>query len=85
MYKHKYRTLPVLHCEGVCDGGYKRKHLLFFVELNGPRREKTCLPDVANNTGADQPAHPISLISAFVIRFLQNTICKLTSGEISIF
>ena len=33
---------------------------------NGPRREKTCL---ANNTGAVQPAHLRSLISAFVIRF----------------
>ena len=35
----------------------------------GPRREKTCLKGFANNTGADQPAHPRSLISAFVIRF----------------
>ena len=51
----------------------------------GPRREKTCLRGVANNTGADQPAHPRSLISAFVIRFLESTICKLAIGEISIF
>ena len=36
---------------------------------DGPRREKTCLRGFANNTGADQPAHPRSLISAFVIRF----------------
>ena len=36
--------------------------------LNGPRREKTCLGGIANNTGADQPAHLRSLISAFVIR-----------------
>ena len=36
----------------------------------GPRREKTCLRRFANNTGADQPAHPRSLISAFVIRVL---------------
>ena len=35
----------------------------------GPQREKTCLLGFANNTGADQPAHPRSLISAFVIRF----------------
>ena len=35
--------------------------------------------------GADQPAHPHSLISAFVIRFLENFICKLATGEISIF
>ena len=51
----------------------------------GPRREKTCLRGVANNTGADQPAHPRSLISAFVIRFLESIICKLDIGEISIF
>ena len=38
----------------------------------------------ANNTGADQPAHPRNLISAFVIHFLEITICKLATGEISI-
>ena len=50
--------------------------------INGPRREKTCLRVVANNTGADQPAHPRSLISAFVIRFLKSTIFNLATGEI---
>ena len=42
------------------------------LKQNGPRREKTCLGGggVANNTGADQPVHLRSLISAFVIRFL---------------
>ena len=38
--------------------------------LFGPRREKTCLRGAANNTGADQPAHTRSLISAYVIRVL---------------
>ena len=28
--------------------------------LFGPHREKTCHPGFANNTGADQPAHPQS-------------------------
>ena len=51
----------------------------------GPRREKTCLRRFANNTGADQPAHPRSLINAFVIRFLESVICKLATGEVSIF
>ena len=51
----------------------------------GPRREKTCLRGIANNTVADQPAHPRSLISAFVIRVLESIICKLATGEISIF
>ena len=38
-----------------------------------------------NNKGADQPAHPLSLISAFVIRSVESIICKLATGEISIF
>ena len=40
----------------------------------GPRREKTCLRGFANNKGAGQPAHPRSLISAFVIRLLETII-----------
>ena len=51
----------------------------------GPRREKTCLRGFVNNKDAGQPAHPHSLISAFVIRFLESIICKLATGEISIF
>ena len=51
----------------------------------GPRREKTCLRGFANNTGADQPAHPRRLISAFVIRVLKSTISKLATSEISVF
>ena len=37
-----------------------------------PRHETTCLMPYANNKGADhdQPAHPRSLISAFIVRFL---------------
>ena len=53
--------------------------------ITGPRRKKTCLRGFANNTGADQPAHPRSLISAFVIHVLESIICKLDTGEISIF
>ena len=56
-----------------------------FVEIYGPRREKTCLRGFGNITGADQPAHTRSLISAFVIRVLESIICKLATGEISIF
>ena len=51
----------------------------------GPRREKTCLRRVANNTGADQPAHPRSLISAVVFHFLESITSTLTSSEISTF
>ena len=46
---------------------------------------KTCLQGLANNTGSEQPAHPHSLISNFVIRFWKSIICKLVTGEISIF
>ena len=53
--------------------------------LCGPQREKTCLRGVANNTGADQPAHPRRLFSACVIRFLKSTLTKLSTGEISVF
>ena len=37
------------------------------------------------NKGADQPAHPRSLISAFVIRLLENIISRLAMSNISIF
>ena len=55
------------------------------VIIFGPRREKTCLRGFANNTGADQPAHLRSLISTFVIHFLESIISKLAISEISIF
>ena len=53
--------------------------------LIGPRRQKNCLRGFAYNTGADQPARPRSLISAFVIHFLESIICKLATGKISNF
>ena len=37
----------------------------------------------ANNKGADQPAHPRSLISAFIVRWLDSTIPILAKSEIS--
>ena len=39
----------------------------------------------ANNKGAEQPAHPRSLISTFVICFSESIISKLATDEISIF
>ena len=53
--------------------------------IYGPRREKTCLRGVANNTGAYQPTHPRSLISAFVICILKSIISKLATSEFSVF
>ena len=40
----------------------------------GPQREKTCLRVYANSKGADQPARPRSLISAFVVRVLESVL-----------
>ena len=51
----------------------------------GPRSEETCLWGFANSTCTDQPAHLRSLISAFVVHFLESTICKLATGKISFF
>ena len=45
--------------------------------------EKTCLMLYANNKGADQPAHPHSLISAFVVRCLDSIISILAISKIS--
>ena len=39
-----------------------------------PGHEKMCLMSYANNNGADQPAHPRSLISSFVVRCLGSII-----------
>ena len=57
---------------------------LLVCKINGLQHKKTCLRGFANNIGADQPALPGSLISAFVICFLESFICKLATGEVSI-
>ena len=56
-----------------------------FPVLYGPQHEKTCLRGFAYNKGTDQPGLMPSLISTFVIRFLESIIGKLATGEISIF
>ena len=45
-----------------------------------PGREKT---SYANNKGADQPAHPRSLISAFVVRCLDSVMSLVSVMKIS--
>ena len=42
-----------------------------------------CLMSYANNRGADQPAHPRSLISAFVVRCIGSIISLNSIVEIS--
>ena len=47
------------------------------------RNEKMCLMSYANNKGTDQPAHPRSLISAFVVCCLDSIISLDSISEIS--
>ena len=57
---------------------------LIHVELiYEPGHEKMCLMSYANNKGADQTAHPRSLISAFVVRCLDSVISVDSIAEIS--
>ena len=44
-----------------------------------------CLMTYANNKGADQPAHPRSLISTFVVRCLDSMIRILAISKVSRF
>ena len=54
-------------------------------DQTGPGRAKTCLMPYANNKGADQPAHPSSLISAFVVRSLDSIISLVSRSKFSRF
>ena len=59
-------------------------HNIFFGASNGPGHAKMCLMPYANNKGADQPAHPRSLISTLVcVRCLDSLICILTISKLS--
>ena len=49
---------------------------------NEPGHQKMCLMSYANNKGADQPAHPRSLISAFVVRCWDSIISLDSIAEI---
>ena len=48
-----------------------------------PGHKKTCLMPYANNIGADQSAHPRSLISVFVGRCLDRIISILAISKVS--
>ena len=50
-----------------------------------PHHEKTCLTPYANNKGADQPAHPCSLISTSAVRCPDSIIPILAKAKISRF
>ena len=48
--------------------------------INGPQGEKTCLWGLAKKD-PDQPVHPQSLISTFIIHFLENVISQLATNK----
>ena len=58
-------------------------YVYVYLFTNGPGHAKTCLMPYANNKGADQPAHPSSLISTFVVRCLDSRICILAISKVS--
>ena len=58
---------------------------LVYVQINGPGHAKMYLMPYANNKGADQPAHPRSLISTFVVGCLDSMICILALSKVSRF
>ena len=51
-----------------------------FPLLYGPQDKNTCLQGLANNKGADQPAHARSLISVFVILLLESIKSRLATS-----
>ena len=53
--------------------------------LYEPGHAKMCLMPYANNIGADQLAHPRSLISAFVVRSFDSMISLVSRSKISRF
>ena len=61
----------------------ERAKCQFDANLDEPGHEKMCLMSYANNKDADQPAHPRSLISAFVVRCLLSIISLDSIAEIS--
>ena len=51
--------------------------------MNGATAWENLFMPYANKKGADQPAHPHSLISAFVVRCLESIIPVLAKSKIS--
>ena len=49
----------------------------------GSGHAKMCLMPYANNKGADQPVHPRSLISTFLVRCLDSIMALFSISEIS--
>ena len=92
----RIRQNPLLFAYGKKRFSHDVAHLILWVLTNmltqirrqtcyGPGHAKMCLMSYANNKGADQSAHPRSLISTFVIRCLDSMICILAISNVSRF
>ena len=68
---YNYGILPCLHL------AHCWQHIV------GPDHAKMCLMPYANNNGADQPAHPRSLISTIIVRCLDSIMPLVSISEIS--
>ena len=71
----------LLQCTRATSGLLVLRVLYTYIGLT----RETLYSRFANNKGADQPAHARSLISAFVIRLLEDVASTLVTGEIAIF
>ena len=60
-------------------------HLFSYMYACEPGHEKMCLMPYANNKGEDQPAHPRSLVSAFVVRCSDRMVPLVCISKISKF
>ena len=62
---------------------YANSRLKLIFNTNEPGHEKTCCMSYANNKDADQPVHPRSMISAFVVRCLESVMSLVSVTKIS--
>ena len=77
----------VVHAGERCDPWASGLNLIsmYTIAHNEPGHGKMCLMPYANNKGADQPAHPRSLISAFVVRCQDRMIPRVYISKVSRF
>ena len=82
-----YFIIQIQFILNVCNNTSLKTKVKFLLPLRifGPGHAKTCLLPYAKNKGADQPAHPRSLTSAFVVRSLDSIISLDSIAEISRF
>ena len=80
----QYKTILSSGCNSRLKDVFNMKSSKLTLHITcEPSHEKMCLVSYANNKGADQPAHPRSLISAFFVCCLDSIISLDSIAEIS--